>query len=317
MFALTLLSVVMGLPVHSSLLSMDAKGEMLVTDVIKFYDPQCWVDNCEEALDACIKVDSTCEEKFTAGGSGGPMEGMINMKWKELSKGMIGVIQCAKNNACAPDENFVEKTVSLPGQAAPMGSMSMMEQQADSSMTNEEKGELMVDDLIRNYDLKCWQQACEEAAESCIMNDPECSQRFDIAHKQDNVTGGTPGEAFAGLKWKQLSAAMRGVIDCAKQNGCTPDAQQVAENELMPGMTGAHKDKAASFIEVASDGTQKIQRDTKQELAEHFHDFSKNFDHDKVDNLHKNMAAFLERGRKAYQAHHPELARPASNLRSD
>jgi len=118
------------------------KGDELVTDVIRFYDQECWSKFCDADIVECISNDPKCGRHFTplprvfemapmkdrlstvkavpadqADEGGGPMLGFQDVKWSELSAHELSVIQCAKRNGCTPTEETVKEDSALVDEA--------------------------------------------------------------------------------------------------------------------------------------------------------------------------------------------------------
>lgn len=114
----------------------DANNNVLVTDVIRFYDQDCWQKSCDAEVVSCISASSNCQHHFaplprlvnlmpTQGrvstaapvkeddAGGGPMLGFQNVRWSELSAPEMKVIECAKQNQCAPSESYVKQDEAL------------------------------------------------------------------------------------------------------------------------------------------------------------------------------------------------------------
>lgn len=113
--------------------------EILVTDVIRFYDQDCWAANCDAEMVSCIAEDQMCQRHFAPlpkmvnmmpgalkpgsvntlepvkedDAGGGPLLGFKSIMWSQLSAPELRVMECAQRNGCTPDLQSVTTDQSL------------------------------------------------------------------------------------------------------------------------------------------------------------------------------------------------------------
>lgn len=122
--------------------SAQINEEILVTDVIRFYDQDCWANNCDAEMVSCIAEDQMCQRHFAPlprmlnmmpgaakpgsittlepvkedDAGGGPLLGFKNMMWSQLSGPELKVMECAQRNRCTPDMQSVTTDQTLLAQ---------------------------------------------------------------------------------------------------------------------------------------------------------------------------------------------------------
>lgn len=117
-----------------------APEDMLVTDVIRFYDQDCWAKFCDAQLVKCIAEDPNCQGHFAPvpkmvnmmpqaakpngmvttsnpvkedDAGGGPVYGLQDVLWSQLSAPELKMMECAKENQCVPSEESVREDDAL------------------------------------------------------------------------------------------------------------------------------------------------------------------------------------------------------------
>lgn len=202
----------------------------LVTDVIKYFDMDCWYRHCDEALEKCVLDDPACGMYFNV--EGGPLAGYKDMKWSQISLGQKRVLSCAKDYRCTPGATMANdiKQLSKP--------------ESDNS---ELQPKIWAADVFRFYDVKCWMTHCEDKIYKCIKTDPSCA----VFVEQDGIE-----RKLKKTAWAALTKGQRSIAACATENKCAPDEDGLKLEERAIDdvkMSLAQVGEApSSFLEVAT-----------------------------------------------------------------
>lgn len=259
-----------------------AQKDELVTDVIRFYDQECWSKFCDADIVECISNDPKCGRHFTplprvfemapmkdrlstvkavpadqADEGGGPMLGFQDVKWSELSAHELSVIQCAKRNGCAPTEDTVKE---------------------DSALVDEAKKEL---------------QANAPAAPSSFVQEDETERILQQMNAMKSQTNAMKDKlkALSGAKasvsevadihqnrMKQLEEMqVKGVaaVQGEKQFVAQSRARLAAAQEKLNKLAQVQDPNEESFLELAR--TKEEMRAVRADLAKHIQSFESDF----------------------------------------
>lgn len=167
---------------------------VLVTDVIRFYDQDCWSKFCDAEVVSCITESENCQHHFAPlpkmvnlvpsqgrmstaqpvkedDAGGGPLLGFENVRWSQLSQPELKVIECAKQNKCAPTEAYVKQDDALLSAAvaqlpaAPSSLLEMGHQEQIQDLKAQVQG---LKDMLLSGDTNAAKEAMAEMREKAL-----------------------------------------------------------------------------------------------------------------------------------------------------
>jgi len=259
-----------------------AQKDELVTDVIRFYDQECWSKFCDADIVECISNDPKCGRHFTplprvfemapmkdrlstvkavpadqADEGGGPMLGFQDVKWSELSAHELSVIQCAKRNGCAPTEDTVKEDSALVDEAKK--ELQANAPAAPSSFVQEDETERILQQMNA---MKSQTTAMKDKLKALSGAKASVSEVADI-HQN---------------RMKQLEEMqVKGVaaVQGEKQFVAQSRARLAAAQEKLNKLAQVQEPNEESFLELAR--TKEEMRVVRADLAKHIQSFESDF----------------------------------------
>lgn len=252
--------------------------DVLVTDVIRFYDQPCWAKHCDADIVACIASDPRCGRHFTplpqmfamtpkdkdrssvtavpadeADEGGGPMLGFEGVRWKDLSASELSVIACAKQHSCAPTAATVTEDDALvkasESKAAPSSFLEVG--QAEAAKVLEQMGVMKSQASSMEQKLHALNGAKASVSQVANMHQSRMKQ----------------------LEEMQIKGVA--AVQSEKQFVAQSRARLAAAQTKLAALAEVKEPNEESFLELSR--TQAEMRAVRAEMASHFTSFAKDF----------------------------------------
>lgn len=303
------LLVLVSLVAASNDKSLD-KNNILVTDVIRFYDQDCWTKFCDAEVVSCISASSNCQHHFAPlprlvslmpnGGhgpstaapvkeddaGGGPMLGFENVRWSDLSTEELKVIECAKQNQCAPTEQYVQQDdallkdaqASLP--AAPSSFVELGHQEEIKDMKAQVQS---LKDMLTSGDMNEVKEKMLAMRENAVAMKKKLSQLGAAKESVSDVA------KVHSNRMKVLEAMQQMGMGQVQEEKQFIDASRVAmakSQEKLLKLAQVQNPTEADFLELAQ--TKQEMDAVRQNMHDHLDEFKKSF---KLPDLLKKVGA--------------------------
>jgi len=273
----------------------DQSDDVLVTDVIRFYDQDCWTKFCDAEVVACISESEHCQKHFqplphlvnlvpTEGrlstaqpvkeddAGGGPMLGFAGVHWDELAAPEMKVIECAKQHQCAPTEAYVKQDDALVQPMAAAAPSSFMEVGHAEQIQNMKAQVQSLKDMLMSGDTS----EIKERMAEMHSNAREMKARLNQLNAAKNSVSDVA--SVHSKRMHMLEAMQRQGVDQVQQEKAFIDASRTAmakSQEKLLRLAQVQNPTEADFLELAS--TKQDMDNVRKNMMEHLSDFKKSF----------------------------------------